>query len=533
MILSCFGRENVEERILYCFSLKSMGISVEREVGTVICTSSGPSAFEFDFVITNTSLSVPIRTGQFVEVNTEEGTLIAQVTEIMKTNRYFMHAEAVREYERSGKPLTRIFPVDKWEYIIAKAKPLAISINGRLERVTFPPSPGEKVKLASQDTLANFLGLDIENGIELGTVRYHNIPARLNLTRLLQKHVAILAISGAGKSYLASILTEELLLRSPAKGRVAVVIIDVHGEYASLAEKVEGSEYVDFSDKVSVFKTSFFQIAVPQISERMFGEFQPQISPIQIRELGRILKNLKRRMYETGVPYSLQDVIREIEQDEKMNIRTKEALLGWLYDLEETGLFGPVESPNLDKIVKPGHAAIIDLSEIISLRKKQILISYVARRLFDLRKQDKIPPFVLILEEAHQFCPEARRELAISKSIIETIAREGRKFFASLCLISQRPVKLSTTVLSQCNTHIILRITNPYDLKHIGESSEGIDRNVLDVITTLNVGEALVVGEAVNFPLFIKIRKRKSKEPKHALNLEDAAKKFEKSYLNT
>ena len=505
-----------------------MGIHVEREIGTVICTSNGPSAVEFNFVVTNTSLPVPVRTGQFVEVRTEEGMMIAQVTEIVKTNRYFMHAEAVREYEKGGRPLTTIFPVDKWEYIIAKAKPLAVSVNGQLERVTFPPSPGEKVKIADKDTLAKFLGLDLENGVELGTVRYHNVPAKLNLTRLLQKHLAILAISGAGKSYLASVLTEELLLRDPSKGRVAVVIIDVHGEYVSFAEKISGNNYVDFSDKVSVFKSSFFQIAVPQISERMFGELQPQMSPIQIRELGRILKNLKKKMYETGLPYSLQDVIKEVEHDEKMSARTKEALLGWLYDLEDTGLFGPVESPNLENIVKLGRATIIDLSETISLRKKQILVSYIAQRLFDMRKQEKIPPFILILEEAHQFCPEARKELAISKGIIETIAREGRKFFASLCLISQRPVKLSTTVLSQCNTHIILRITNPYDLKHIGESSEGIDKAVLDVITTLNVGEALVVGEAVNFPLFIKIRKRKSKEPKHALNLEEIARIYEK-----
>jgi len=501
---------------------------VEREIGTVVCTGNGPSAAEFSFVVTNTSMSVPVRTGQFVEVKTDEGLMIAQITEIVKTNRYFMHAEAVREYEKGGKPLTTIFPVDKWEYIIAKAKPLAISVNGQLERVTFPPSPGEKVKIADRDTLAKFLGLDLENGIELGMVRYHNIPAKLNLTKLLQKHLAILAISGAGKSYLASVLTEELLLRDSSKGRVAVVIVDVHGEYVSFAEKAEGNDYVDFSDKVSVFKSSFFQIAVPQISERMFGEFQPQISPIQIRELGRILKNLKTKMYKTGIPYSLQDIIEEVEHDDKISPRTKEALLGWLYDLEDTGLFGPVESPNLENIVKLGHATIIDLSETISLRKKQILVSYIARRLFDMRKQEKIPPFVLILEEAHQFCPEARKELAISKGIIETIAREGRKFFASLCLISQRPVKLSTTVLSQCNTHIILRITNPYDLKHIGESSEGIDRAVLDIITTLNVGEALVVGEAVNFPLFVKIRRRKSKEPKHALSLEEAAKKYER-----
>ncbi|MCK5301528.1 MAG: ATP-binding protein, partial [Candidatus Thorarchaeota archaeon] len=91
---------------------------------------------------------------------------------------------------------------------------------------------------------------------------------------------------------------------------------------------------------------------------------------------------------------------------------------------------------------------------------------------------------------------------------IETIAREGRKFFAMLCLISQRPVKLSTTVLSQCTNQAILRCTNPYDLEHIGRSSEGIDRQSLETITTLEVGEALFVGETVSVPTFVKVRKR-------------------------
>jgi uncharacterized protein len=77
-----------------------------------------------------------------------------------------------------------------------------------------------------------------------------------------------------------------------------------------------------------------------------------------------------------------------------------------------------------------------------------------------------------------------------------------------LCLITQRPVKLSTTVLSQCSNQAILRCTNPYDLDHIGRSSEGIDRSSLDAITTLEVGEALFVGETVSVPTFVKIRKR-------------------------
>ncbi|MBN1940919.1 MAG: ATP-binding protein, partial [Candidatus Diapherotrites archaeon] len=151
-----------------------------------------------------------------------------------------------------------------------------------------------------------------------------------------------------------------------------------------------------------------------------------------------------------------------------------------------------------------------------------------SRRLFYDRRSKTIPPFLLVLEEAHQLVPEkASEENALSRSIIRTIAREGRKFGASLCLVSQRPVQLDTTALSQCNTHIILRITNPYDLKHIGESSEGLDSRATDMITSLRVGEALIVGEATHYPLFFKVRLRKSAESRHEQTLEQSAIDFE------
>jgi len=71
-------------------------------------------------------------------------------------------------------------------------------------------------------------------------------------------------------------------------------------------------------------------------------------------------------------------------------------------------------------------------------------------------------------------------------------------------------------------------VTNPYDLKHIGESSEGIDAKSQDMITSLRVGEGLLVGEAVNYPVFFRIRKNESPDSVHEQTLEEAAIAFEK-----
>ena len=127
----------------------------------------------------------------------------------------------------------------------------------------------------------------------------------------------------------------------------------------------------------------------------------------------------------------------------------------------------------------------------------------------------------------NNFIPEGTAaEHAVARSYLRTIAREGRKFGASLVVISQRPKRLDTTTLANCNTNIILRITNPYDLKHISESCEGLDANSEKIISSLRVGEALIVGEAVGAPTFFKVRLRKSAPSRHETTLEDSAKAF-------
>ncbi len=272
-----------------------------------------------------------------------------------------------------------------------------------------------------------------------------------------------------------------------------------------------------------VFPGQDIRIGLPNLTPHQISEFLPKLSTAQVRELARFLREMKSEKKHFGI----NELIERIEEDEKAKSATKDVLVSVLYDLMGTGLFGASDSPSANEIAYQGKISVVDLSPFISSRKKQMVVAHLARKLFNSRRDSKIPPFLLVLEEAHQFVPEtAKAEYAISRGIVQTIAREGRKFHASLCLISQRPIQLSTTALSQCNTHIILRVTNPYDLDHIGRSSEGITKDVLNQISSLRVGTGLIVGEGVNFPIFLKIRKRKSKESKRGIPLEDAAKEF-------
>jgi len=491
------------------------------EIGTVISAPFPPNSNEFWFVL-NDSKGIPVKKGQFIQLQSNQGLLVARVAEIAKTNKYFERADSVSEFERSGKPLVEQFPVERWGYLVAHANIIGLYDNNIHKRASFPPSPGTKVSEINEHILFDFLGLDKEKGLNIGKIEFHDLDAKLNLTKLFQKHCAILAQTGFGKSFLTSVIIEELLDRSLVHGRPALIVVDPHGEYVGF------SDDENYVTKIKVFNENNISIATRNLSERQICEFQPRITDVARRELSRIIKSLR----DSRKVYDIRELIEGVEASNILD-RTKYPLVSWLSDLGETGLFGINDSPNIDELAAEGQLSILDLSDFIQLREKQIIVTYFAKKLFQARRSNRIHPFILIVEEAHQFAPEQEeRSSAISKNIIETIAREGRKFLASLVLISQRPVQLSTTALSQCNSNIILRVSNPYDLKHIGESCEGVTKDILDILPGLKVGEALVTGEVAGYPLLVNVREKKSTQSKRSIAFEDALVNYQNKKLS-
>lgn len=486
----------------------------------IVISDPLPNQDEFSFTVNKGTISK----GEYVMVATPEK-LIARVINVQTANRYYERMDSVHQIERSGVSIEDRFPVKEWEFMIATAKALGIYEEKLLRRVNRPPSPGMRVRIADGESLKVFLGFD-QNGIELGKLESQELTVKINLTRMLQKHLAILSLSGGGKSYCASVLLEELMERKREEGRVGILLIDVHGEYVGFAEKPK--EGKDYSRQVEVVDASKMRFAASTLTAEDYSEYLSRVSPIQKRELARVLNDVYHEHKQGGGLYSVGDVIGRIEADSGIKANTKQPLLAWLYELDQYNLFSKVGEPNIYDLIQPGKLAIIDMSRILNMRKKQIILTYLGRKLFNERRNGRICPFVVFIEEAHNFAREGvSQEYAVSRAVIESIAREGRKFGVSLCLITQRPIQLSTTALSQCNTNIILRVTNPYDLQHIGQSSEGIDKSSLDTITSLRVGEALIVGEAVNYPIFLKVRKRKSADLKTGLSLEELAKNYE------
>lgn len=140
-----------------------------------------------------------------------------------------------------------------------------------------------------------------------------------------------------------------------------------------------------------------------------------------------------------------------------------------------------------------------------------ILVALISRLLFQYkvrqtRKEREKDPILLVFEEAHQYVPNrGEAQFKEAQEAVKRIAKEGRKYGIGLMLVSQRPADLESTVLSQCSTWIVLRLTNATDQNHVANFIPDSLSGLLKLLPTLTRREAIIVGEAVALPSRIKI----------------------------
>jgi DNA helicase HerA-like ATPase len=166
-----------------------------------------------------------------------------------------------------------------------------------------------------------------------------------------------------------------------------------------------------------------------------------------------------------------------------------------------------MESFGLGKREGP-RVSIIDLS-MLSHEVLPYACTVIGRVLLEAR--ENLPaarrykhPWVFVLEEAHNYARPARadeeRGQTLSRLSFERIAKEGRKFGFSLIVASQRPSEISQTIISQCANFISHRLQNPDDIDHFRHIIPMQARRLLDQVTILASGEAIVFGSAFHVP---------------------------------
>lgn len=135
------------------------------------------------------------------------------------------------------------------------------------------------------------------------------------------------------------------------------------------------------------------------------------------------------------------------------------------------------------------------------------IVKIFTRLLFDLSKkiQRGSVPFNILLEEAHRYVQNDNDEFLFGYNIFDRIAKEGRKYGVIMALISQRPVDLSETVISQCSNFIIFKMSHPRDIEYITKMIPNITEDTIEKQKSLQVGNCLVFGSGFKIPLIAKL----------------------------
>ncbi len=439
--------------------------------------------------------------------------------------------EALRGYGIDLQYLTHI--------TLAKAVVIGYKRNDRLYKPRKPPRPMDYVYLPERGELEEFLRLGDEPLIEIGIVEGTDIPARLSGTKLVTQHLAILASTGGGKSWLAGVIIEELI----RKGDVSVVVIDPHGEYSAMQVPADDSEEArEIAEAVRIYVPGKADTRyIDEYFETRYGRrrritrfgLNPRSLPLGLLEalldyyygLSLAQKRLLEEAWQY-VGYSneitpLEELLGEIrEYAEKASkgysshvaLETLTSKLRVLFESKPFFILRPGESFNgepirlldIDWLLEYG-IHVIDLGSL-DLVDQQALVAVILDEIFKRASQLRKRPIFIVVEEAHNFAPSTGS--ALSTNAVIKIAREGRKFGVGLCIVSQRPSRVHPDVLSQCMTQIFKRIVNPNDLAYVKKVVESITEEDLWEVRVLSEDEALVTGVATPIPMLVKVKGR-------------------------
>lgn len=384
--------------------------------------------------------------------------------------------------------------------------------------------PGKPVWIAPTEVLEKFYSFPEEEAIELGSlITRRDVPISLSI-KGFRRHLAVIAQTGSGKTYLAGVLAEELLRKGGT-----IVILDPHADYVFLSRTADGKRH-DLSDRITVFRNPsstgrYTETEVGKVKsyEICFSDLDLDeiclISGIStkyvniVEGLGMALERLKAKK-DVFQPEDLMETIegakdwKEEGVDSKI-IKGAMSAKKYLARLIKMRVFTHA-STNITEMLRPMHLANLDLSGLNDYVADYISFK-VLSDIYDKAATDQFEyPVFVFVEEAHRFIPAEGS--TYSSGIIKKIAAEGRKFGVFIVLITQRPSKIHSDALSQCNSQIIMRLTNPHDQKAVSSSSERLSESLMEDLPGLNTGEAVVVGEMTRAPLMMSVKKRRTKE---------------------
>jgi DNA helicase HerA-like ATPase len=388
----------------------------------------------------------------------------------------------------------------------------------------FPPIEAP-VYTTSQDDLAQVYAPSGTASVPVGSLYQANsVPAYLRLDDLMGKHFSIVGTTGSGKSCAVVTILRAVIDQNP---NAHFMLLDPHNEYCRA-----------FADRAVVLspddqlRLPYWLFNFEELVEIVLGSEGADLEQRKI--LGETVLAAKQASFakagldkvgsvDTPVPYRMSDVLAYLDRamgalnrpESVTAFQTVKArILALQADARYNFVFGSSLSlrdemsdilSNLFRIPVNGKPiTILDISAVPS-EVLNVVVSLVCRLTFDFAMWSETTiPITIVCEESHRYAPRDR-ELGFepTKRALARIAKEGRKYGVSLCVVTQRPSDLAPSLLSECNTMFALRMTNHDDQDILRDSLSEASHGLMNFLPALRNGEAIAVGEGVSMPMRI------------------------------
>jgi uncharacterized protein len=352
-------------------------------------------------------------------------------------------------------------------------------------------------------------------------------PAYLMSQEFLSKHSAIVGTTGSGKSCALTLILRRLLTAHP-NGHV--VMLDPHGEYApaftDLAERVTTDDL-----QLPYWLLSFEEIVEVLCSRDPISRSReiPILKDVILQAkqdfLGNDAAKIASLTVDTPTPYRITSAIQRIAEamgklDRPDNSLPYLRLISTIENLRKDRRYafmfeGLAVRDNMAEIIarivripvdgKP--ITILDISAVPS-EIVNVVVSLLCRLIFDFAlwsDREEAIPVLLVCDEAHRYIPrDETTGFEPTIRAISRIAKEGRKYGVSVCLVTQRPSELSESILSQCSTIFALRMNNERDRSFVRSMLPDDAAGLMNALPVLRQREAIAVGEGVAHPMRIR-----------------------------
>jgi DNA helicase HerA-like ATPase len=489
-----------------------------RAAGRVTAINGSQATLAVDAGAKTVGDSAQVTVGRFMGIMNGETTIIGLVTEVseQQTNpdpaiyRSIARVDLIGEIHRDGGKTS--FQRGVADY----------------------PTIGNEAVLVDQRELRLIYGGADKDRAYIGDLQQDSsIGVNINIDDLVSKHFAILGTTGVGKSSSVAIILGEILNARP---NLRIFLVDPHNEYGNC-----------FGDKAQVLtprnlRLPFWLFNFEEVIDAFFGgrpgveeevEILSEVIPLakaaylQYRNGPNERTLAKKRdprdvgfTADTPVPYRIEDLINLLdERMGKLENRTQRVTIHRLMSRIQTFRNHPryafmfeganIGGDTMAEIIGNLFRLPIDnkpmtIMQLAGFPAEVVdsVVSVLCRMAFDFGLwSDGVSPLLFVCEEAHRYAPADKKiGFGPTRRALSRIAKEGRKYGVFLGLVTQRPAEIDPTIISQCSTLFVMRLSNERDQSLIRSAVSDAAANLLSFIPTLGTREVFAFGAGVALP---------------------------------